>query len=286
MVDYYKNTGTHQSPNYQLDNSNNPMPVINNMSTIPAFADFDGDGDKDMIVVIDTETEYSYYDQLLIKYYKNTGAPGEPAFTLLEDNDGPFKDVNEVVEVYGSPLVIADLDMDGDLDVFFSDYFGTAGFRENIGTLTNPQFAINEANNPISNINLGYIGGFSLVDLDGDGDKDLFVTSIYNTRVSYYINTDPRTSSSVSKLLPESEFLQVYPNPASDYCIITIDNLMTGVCDLKVLDIHGRILRTESFNKINGNIQYQLDISDLAPGLYLVNVTHASQRYITRLLVE
>jgi len=286
VQDYYKNNGTQQSPNYQQDNINNSLPVIDDMATVPAFADFDGDGDMDMIVVVQVEDEYSYYDQTFIRYYRNTGDPGEPTFTLDEGNSNPFKDVDEIEEIYGSPLVIADLDRDGDFDVFFSDYYGNTGYRENTGTPTSPKFAIDDDNSPIKNINMGYIGGFSLVDLDGDGDKDLFNTALYNTLVNYYINTDPRTSSSESKLLPESESLQVYPNPASDYCIITIDNPMAGVCDLKVLDIHGRVLRTESFNKINGSIQYQLDISDLAPGVYLVNVTHSSQRYITRLTIE
>ena len=284
VQDYYKNNGTKQSPNYQQDN-NNPLPVLYDMATLPAFADFDGDGDMDMILVVEVYDVYSNYDQSL-KYYKNTGNPGEPAFTLIEDDTNPFLDVNEVEELYGSPLVIADLDRDGDLDVFFSDYYGNTGFRENIGTPANPKFAINDNNNPIKNINMGYISGFSLVDLDSDGDEDLFSTSLYNTIVSYYINTDTRTSSTVRKLLPRSEYLKVNPNPAVDFCILDIDGPLTGICELKVLDIHGRVLKTESFNKINGSMQYQLDISALEPGVYLINVTHGSHRYTTRLLVE
>jgi hypothetical protein len=193
--------------------------------------------------------------------------------------------VDEVGYLYGSPLVIADLDMDGDFDVFFSDYYGNTGFRENTGTSTNPAFSINDAKNPLKNIQIGYYGGFSLVDLDGDGDKDLFSTSLYNTIVTYYVNTDPRTSSIGSPII-QGEFLNIYPNPASDYCTVTLEGPVSGMCDLKIIDIHGQMLKTESFRKVNGTIQHSLDVSGLSPGVYIVNVTQGSQNYISRLVVE
>jgi hypothetical protein len=285
VMDYYKNTGTQQSPNYQLDNYNNPIPVLEDMATMPSFADFDGDGDKDMIICTYYDNEYSN-DYEAIKYYRNTGDPGVPEFTLMEGTNNPFNGVDEVSELYGSPLVIADLDMDGDFDVFFSDYYGNTGFRENTGTPTTPAFSINDAKNPLRNIKTGYYGGFSLVDLDGDGDKDLFITSLYNTIVSYYINTDPRTSSIGNQKIIQGEFLNIYPNPASDYCILNLDGPSSGMCDLKIINIHGQVLRSESFRKVNGNVQYQLDVSGLSTGVYLVSVTQGNHNYITRLTVE
>jgi hypothetical protein len=282
VQDYYKNTGTQQSPNYQLDN-NNPLPVLDEMVTIPAFADFDADGDMDMILVNET---YSFYFDQLISYYRNTGTPGAPMLTLIEDNTNPFKDINDIDGLYGSPLVISDLDRDGDFDIFFSDYYGNTGFLENIGTPTNPLFVINNDNNPIGNINMGYYGGFSLVDLDGDGDKDLLNTSLYNTIVNYYVNTDTRINSADSKLFPQGEFLELYPNPASDYCTLSIDNALTGLCDIKIIDIYGQVIKTESLRKINGQLLYQLDISSIAPGLYFVNVTQGGNRYTSRLVIE
>jgi len=176
--------------------------------------------------------------------------------------------------------------MDGDFDVFFSDYYGNMGFRENTGTSTSPSFSINDANNPLRNIKIGYYGGFSLVDLDGDGDKDLFGTSIYNTIVTYYVNTDPRTSSIGDNRIIEGEFLKVYPNPASDYCTVTLEGPVSGMCDLKIIDIHGQVLKSENFRKVNGTIQHSLDVSGLSPGVYIVNVTQGSQNYISRLVVE
>lgn len=284
-IDYYKNTGTQQSPNYQLDNYNNPMPNIENMSTLPSFADFDGDGDKDMIIVTEEENGYYNYSSK-IKFYKNTGDPGVPEFTLMEGTSNPFNGVDEVEEVYGSPLVIADLDRDGDFDVFFSDYYGNMFFRENTGTPTTPAFSINDANNPLKDISAGYYGGFSLVDLDGDGDKDLFITSLYNAIVTYYVNTDPRTSAIGNQRITENEFLKVYPNPASEFCILNLEGPAAGMCDLKIIDINGQVLKTERFRKVNGYVQHELDISDLVPGIYMVNVTQGNQSYISRLVIE
>jgi hypothetical protein len=285
FIDFYENTGSQQSPNYQLDNFNNPIPNMEDMSTMPSFADFDGDGDMDMILVIDEESgNYSYTSKII--FYRNTGDPGEPEFTLMEGTSNPFNGVDEVEEVYGSPLVVADLDRDGDLDVFFSDYYGNMFYRENTGTPTSPKFTVNDANNPLKNINTGYYGGFSLVDLDGDGDKDLFSTSLYNTIATYYVNTDPRTSSIGNVKITESDFLKVYPNPASDYCTVNLDGPMSGMFDLKITDINGKVLRTERFRKVNGYIQHELDVSGLSPGIYMVNVTQGNQSYISRLVVE
>jgi hypothetical protein len=104
--------------------------------------------------------------------------------------------------------------------------------------------------------------------------------------VNYYVNTDTRINSADSKLFPQGEFLELYPNPASDYCTLSIDNALTGLCDIKIIDIYGQVIKTESLRKINGQLLYQLDISSIAPGLYFVNVTQGGNRYTSRLVIE
>jgi hypothetical protein len=289
---FYKNIGTLQSPDYILDNYNNPLPGIEEIFTLPSFADLDSDGDKDMILIITDFEAYDYWSH--ISYYKNTIGPEGITFTENIGSKNPFNDIEVDDAIDVNPFVAADLDMDGDNDVFFvkeGDYYyydnNSIVFLHNIGTPSSPLFKIDEEENPFKDLKIGDLSGFCLVDLDGDGDKDLFCTSFDNQILNYYINTDPRANSSGDKqIIPKNSSLKVFPNPASDNCILNIQGPVTGLCELKVLDIYGRVMKTESFEKLNGQVQHQLEISSLVQGIYLIEVTQGDQRYLTRLIVE
>lgn len=93
-----------------------------------------------------------------------------------------------------------DLDGDGDQDLFlFSDQSGNirTAYYENVGTVTAPSFLLQTGtSNPLDT----FIdkNNFSFVDLDGDGDMDLFTSrdpSNYPTdEFNYYENTGTSTS--------------------------------------------------------------------------------------------
>ena len=290
--DFYRNNGTQQSPDYQLDNYNNPLPGLEEIFTQPSFADFDGDGDKDMILIETDFEAYNYWSH--ISYFRNTIGPEGVTFIENTGSINPFNDIEVEDALDVNPFVIADLDMDGDNDVFYvneGDYYTNENnsiiFLHNIGTSTSPLFQTDDSENPFKNLKIENLSGFSLVDLDGDGDKDLFCTSFDNRVVNYYINTDPRANSSGSQqFMSQDGFIKVFPNPASNYCILDIDGPVTGICELKVSDIYGRVLKTESFRKVSVQFQHHLDVSSLIPGLYLIDITQDNQRYLTRLIIE
>ena len=89
---------------------------------------------------------------------------------------------------YQNSPEFADLDGDGDLDVLTTDGYGAAVYFQNTGTATSPAFAA-PVNTPFSLP--GYLGNnpkLALVDIDDDGDLDLFVGD-YNGTIGYYQNT-------------------------------------------------------------------------------------------------
>ncbi len=170
---YFENTGTAKAPAF-TDRGTNPFGLagVGNYAS-PTFADLDGDGDLDAFI----GEPYGN-----TRYFENTGTASAPAFTGQGTNPFGLADVG-----YAASPTFADLDGDGDLDAFISEYFGNTRYFENTGTAKAPTFT-DRGTNPFG---LADVGGFvsaSFADLDGDGDLDAFIGESYgNTR--YFENT-------------------------------------------------------------------------------------------------
>ncbi len=143
----------------------------------PAIADLDDDGDFDILV-------YEYYG--VPKYFENTGSSVSPAFA--DAVTAPFGISG--VEYIGVPT-FADIDDDGDMDLFVGQYYGNLGFFENVGTPSEPNFA-DRVDNPFgfSPDPDTYITTPTFADLDDDGDLDLLVgyTGYYLNEMVYFQN--------------------------------------------------------------------------------------------------
>ena len=155
--------------------------------------DFDGDGAKDLI----TGENYG-----CIRFYRNTGTDSNPQFsgyTLLEVGGSDYYCTNG----FSMPEVV-DWDNDGVLDVICGDGGDDTGGRvyllHNTGSNAAPVFPSAQA---IPNVNVGAYGRASptVVDWNGDGDKDLLVGETYG-KVYYYENTGTDSSPSFTSGQP------------------------------------------------------------------------------------
>jgi VCBS repeat-containing protein len=163
---FYRNTGTASAPTFTPEASN-PFGLTNNVVgfAAPTFADIDGDGDLDAFVGNKSG------DTL---FYRNTGTAAAPTFTPEASN--PFGLIN--VGFWASPT-FADIDNDGDLDAFVGNKFGTLFFN-NTGTATAPTFTLESDSFLASS---SFVASPTLADIDGDGDLDAFVGSLYGDTV-------------------------------------------------------------------------------------------------------
>ena len=158
---------------YNLDNSGS--------FNSPVFIDIDSDGDLDC---------FNGLGSGQTAHYENNGTSSFPAFAnwQLANIFGIFDAGNN------AKLAFADIDFDGDYDI----YLGEAGFRilflRNIGTAFSPNFFY-VVDNPAGISGLGSNVSPVFVDIDDDSDFDLF-TGQLDGNILFFRNIGTRFNPS------------------------------------------------------------------------------------------
>ena len=166
---FFENTGRADSPRFQLA-SKNYLESETGFNPLPAFVDLDGDGDADLVM--------GNWDGTLL-LFRNQGTGSSPAFAADETL---FADID--VGNNSAPAW-ADIDADGDVDLFVGEFNGGINFYRNIGGTTAAQFT---ADATVTNgVQTGSYSHPALADIDRDGDFDLFIGT-FDAGVSFYEN--------------------------------------------------------------------------------------------------
>ena len=126
--------------------------------------------------------------------FENTGTRARPAFLRRTGAANPLTGLGsaELTGTYSAPgTVIADLDADGDLDLFYDTTFGPSSssdsmiYLENVGTAKSPVFVEHGGPGspcfvPMTDSSSRRLGQ-TASDLDGDGNVDLVLAPLANT---------------------------------------------------------------------------------------------------------
>ena len=131
--------------------------------SIPTFVDLDSDGDLDLIV--SNKIEQDNFDQGRSIYFENQGSASEPSFQLTDTLD--FE------PAYHYAPAFSDLDADGDLDALVGTWSQGVALYRNNGTATSPK--LEPENTSYLKLTRGSNATPALVDIDADGDDDLFI---------------------------------------------------------------------------------------------------------------
>jgi hypothetical protein len=178
---YFENIGTRLNPFFS-SKQQNPFGLITTgiYNLAPIFVDIDNDGDFDLFV--------GDYNQRIF-YFENIGTRSNPVFTSKQQN--PFGLITTGI-YYLTPTFI-DINNDGDYDLFVGDPSQRIFYFENTGTRTNPVFSAGQ----LSPFGLNTAGIYYLtptfVDINNDGDYDLFVGDA-SERIFYFENTGTITN--------------------------------------------------------------------------------------------
>lgn len=220
-------------------------------------SDIDGDGNLDVVGV--TNDDFG-----TVSWYENTDGLGD---------FGP-RQIITLGALNGRSIFCADLDNDGDSDLLFGST--TSPIIENsevawcenldgLGTFGPKQVIGNE---------LQFTNEVYAADIDNDGDLDVFATSQNNDKIVWYENL---TILSVSEKALQN--IKIYPNPVQTTLFIenTSDIPLSMV---RILDAKGQtVLQKE------GAVT-TLDISQLATGLYVVQLENSQGEKKTEKLVK
>ncbi len=131
--------------------------------TIPTFADLDADGDLDLL--LSNKIEADAFDTAAIYHFENQGGERDPEFVL--------KGRLDITGRFHYAPAIADLDADGDMDMLAGTWNKGIAYFRNDGSPASPAFTL--VQDGYVKLTRGSNSTPALVDIDADGDMDLFV---------------------------------------------------------------------------------------------------------------
>jgi len=225
---FYQNSGTAQVASMDSVSGHFPSsnPILTGGFNQPTLVDIDNDGDLDMFVSVLTASAYvnNFW------FYRNTGTPLSYQFALESKNFLSTFDIGGQ-----SAPALVDIDNDGDLDLFVGGLLGQVTFLRNSGSNTTASF-IFEDSTFIDNYpnRFAYVPRF--VDIDGDGDKDMFLAH-FNGNIEFYRNAGDPSNFVFQREFTHLDSINVGFYAAADFCDIDGD----GDLDLFVGSGNGRI---------------------------------------------
>lgn len=83
----------------------------------------------------------------------------------------------------------------------------------------------------------------------------------------------------------ENSALSVYPNPSTGIFSISFKDSKISAAEITVLTVDGRVVLTEQLGAVK-DIQKEIDLSDVAAGIYFIRVTKGEGSTFTKLLVQ
>lgn len=242
-LEYFENIGTATAPEF-TQALKNPFGLTSTYyNAFPAFADFDEDGDQDLLVG-------EYYGNF--QYFENTGDVDNPEFAAAVEN--PFG-LGQMIEI--AVPAVADVDLDGDLDLLVGEKNGFVRYFENEGSSIEPIYK-----EPVSTpfgIQQALVLAFpAFADLDNDGDADLLLGEDEG-KMHFYENT---VISSI-RTMPNFSAPRVYPSPVGSTMHIKSQENLTL---LEVYNAHGQLVLSKS------NPGLSIPTKELKPGIYFVRL--------------
>ncbi len=109
--------------------------------------------------------------------------------------------------------------------------------------------------------------------IDEEGNK----RGIRYYRIKEVDYSGKETYSSIRALYFEYDDFQIicFPNPATDYTILRINNTRSGQYDVRIMTLAGQELWNKQIYASQGFVEQQLSLHDLTTGVYIIEITES-----------
>ncbi|MEZ5024614.1 MAG: T9SS type A sorting domain-containing protein [Chitinophagales bacterium] len=268
-----------------------------------------GDLDNDMLIDIVTSYQYVYdyldgSDTAYFMFFKNNGSS---TLNPMEDRIyNPFNLESVISKFVGDSLFIYDLyigDLNGDeyndlvlsylsrndtskiwyLEVFYADNL-TGNFDGGRSQLI--------TEDDFSGINRNSSNNFLFVDIDADGDVDIYKDtrfSQYLVSDTLYINNQLDTLYFIENLSPTTDIVnqekleyQLFPNPVIDQALLTFSNKKYEKATFELFNAYGQLVQLTTTNEE----QIVIDAKEQSPGFYTFRITLGNEYTSGKLIID
>lgn len=278
-IQFVENTGTATAPAYTAPTAN-PFGITAAAGFLggPRLIDIDKDGDLDLIV---NAFDYTTYSTSYLTYL-NAGTASAPNF------DPPITSAFGMgPEALISFPFFADVDKDGDVDLYNTDYYGNMiMYKDTSGLTGDPSFTNAGIIDPhgvlFPDQGIRFI---KYVDIDGDNDLDLFATTSVDTATNesglWFFQDSSSTVGIRSNPNPSLEF-DIFPTLVSSELKVELPLLADDKTFVKITDAQGKVvLRTELLSKNN-----VIHVNELSAGAYFIEVENKQQKGVKKFIKE
>ena len=75
--------------------------------------------------------------------------------------------------------------------------------------------------------------------------------------------------------------INIFPNPSTGK--FTIESKKSYIIDVSIIDLSGKVIYKDSFNNVNSK---EVDLSEFAKGLYILQLNVENEKIISKILIE
>ena len=175
------------------------------------FGDIDGDGDYDILIGGAQGFEH---------FIKNVGTPDSAIFEYITNQYVPSPD-----DYMFQPPAFCDIDNDEDLDLFITAFMGYIWFYRNHGTPYSADYVLEDSS--FANVSTTGRSTIDFVDIDNDGDFDLFVGAGWSNpsgRIYFYENQGTPEVSNMIYITDYFSAIDVGDDSSPEFCDIDGDD--------------------------------------------------------------
>lgn len=189
---YYRNSGEDDMPIFELESKNlfgSEMVDLGSIAS-PTFADVNGDNLLDLVVGTETTFVTGGEKDARLYLFLNVGTATDPVFELTDENWLDFQRFNSLA--FDFIPTFADLDADGDLDLYVGE---TNGSIFQVVNMAGPGQAMEfgQIIPSFQNIDIGKISAPTFYDADSDGLLDLIIGE-RNGNINFFKNIGSSTN--------------------------------------------------------------------------------------------